>query len=441
MKKGVSFEVESLGDTVIPNTVSTASYFKFHSDSERVLYHHLLSKFQDEVDEQGSPTGFEVAGPRKDIFFQGEKCRAAILTCGGLCPGLNAVIRGVVLQLWYFYHCKQILGVRYGYNGLRHDSEEIVKLNPDWVRDIHSVGGTMLGTSRGAPPVEEMVDKLETLKVDMLFIIGGDGSMRGGHAIWQEVRRRGLKLAVIGVPKTIDNDIPYVHRSFGYETAVKEAAKVVNAAHVESRGAPYGIGLVKLMGRYSGYITANAVLASGNADFCLIPESPFELEGDNGLFASVKERLRRRRQVVIVVAEGAGQQFFRREELIKDASGNIKPGDIGAYLRDRLNAHFSDVGFPVTLKYIDPSYIIRSTPPNFSDKIYCDHLARAAVHAAMAGKGGMLVGNWHGHLTHVPMSALEGEVRQVDLQSDFWFSVLENTRQPYIIGPSVCATD
>ena len=440
MIKQTNFSIDQLGDATLPNSASKSRYVKFHSDAERILYHHLLADIEKDQESNIAPTGFEIAGPRQKIFFNPIKSHAAVLTCGGLCPGLNAVIRGVVLQLWYFYGCQHITGIRYGYNGLKLNTKDMMTLNPERVRGIHALGGTILGTSRGAPPVEEMVDQLVNMNVDQLFIIGGDGSMRGGNAIWKEVRRRQLNISVIGIPKTIDNDIPYVQRSFGFETAVKEAARVIDAAHVESLGAPCGIGLVKLMGRYSGFIAASAALASGNANFCLVPESMFELDGRGGLFELLSDRLKRRQQAVIVVAEGAGQHFFEGEDIIRDASGNKKPGDIGLLLRDKINQYLASSDLSVTLKYIDPSYIIRSTPPNFSDKLYCDHLARAAVHAAMAGKGGMLIGHWHSHLTHVPMEALENESRQLDLQSDLWFSLLESTRQPYVIGSSVCET-
>jgi 6-phosphofructokinase 1 len=307
-------------------------------------------------------------------------------------------------------------------------------LNPSLVTDIHNDGGTILGSSRGSPTVTEIVDGLQRLGIDILFTIGGDGTMRGAEAIWDELRRRGLEIAVVGVPKTIDNDVPFVRRSFGFETAVERARESIDAAEVEAKGVPYGIGLVKLMGRHAGFITATAALASGNANFVLIPEVPFSLEGEDGLFALVEGRLRERRHAVIVIAEGAGQELCTPLQGATDASGNRKLADVGVVLRERLNAHFAPGPLDVTLKYIDPSYLIRSSAPNATDQIFCDRMARNAVHAAMAGKTGMLIGYWHGQMTHLPMHALRGHQRRVTPEGDLWFSVLENTGQPGRIG-------
>ncbi len=431
--KSSRFAIESVGEPTLPSPIERSQESHYVRDDERLALNPHLSSIREAAAKKEDPEGFELAGPRARIFFNPPKARAAIVTCGGLCPGINAVIRSLVLQLWYRYNCRDILGIRYGFAGLSGDAETPFALNPDVVSEIHQAGGTMLGSSRGAPSAAEIVDALVESRIDMLFTIGGDGTMRGASAIWQEVKKRGLKIAVVSVPKTIDNDIPFVRRTFGFESAVEVAAEAVHSAHVEATGVPYGIGLVKLMGRHAGYIAANACLASGHANFCLIPEVPFKLEGPGGLLQLVEDRVDLKRHAVVVVAEGAGQDFFKKD-LGKDASGNAKLSDIGIYLKEKITAHFESKKIPMTLKYIDPSYLIRSAPANSTDQLHCSRLAQNAVHAAMAGKSGMLVGYWHGQMTHVPTSALQGVKQNINPNGDLWFNVLETTGQPTIIG-------
>jgi len=380
------------------------------------------------------PPSFEVAGPRARIFFDPAKVRVAIVTCGGLSPGINDVIRALVLQLWYRYGVRHLFGVRYGYQGLDAEQPSIEGLRPEDVGNIHEQGGTILGTSRGTPPTEELVDTLAAWRIDILFTIGGDGTMRGAHALCQEIRRRKLEIAVVGLPKTIDNDIPYVRRSFGFETAVMLASQALRSAHTEASSIRCGIGLVKLMGRHSGYIAANATLATGHTNFCLIPEVPFRLEGSDGLLGLLERRLQDRHHALIVIAEGAGQDYFRNADLGRDASGNRQLGDVGPYLKNRLVRHFAGLEMTVGLKYIDPSYLIRSAPANPSDSLFCARLAHNAVHAAMAGKTGMLIGYWHGRMTHVPFEALENRTKTIDPQGELWRNVLGTTGQPARIG-------
>jgi len=275
-----------------------------------------------------------------------------------------------------------------------------------------------------------MVDTLEDMKVDILFVIGGDGSLRGAAEIVKEIERRGLKKAVVGIPKTIDNDIMYLDKSFGFETAFAEAVKAVKCAYVEATGAVNGVGLVKLMGRDSGFIACFAALAESNVDFVLIPEVPFELEGPRGLLEALRYRLAKRGNAVIVVSEGAGQHLIQRDTSATDASGNQRYGDIGLFLKDRITTCFRERRIDLNLKYIDPSYIVRSVPANAQDNVYCSRLAQAAVHAAVAGKTGMLVGRWHGTFVHVPLGLVTQGRRKVDPKKELWHSVLETTGQP-----------
>ncbi len=406
----------------------------FVADSCRVLIDVDEEKFGRCLTTREKPPSFEVAGPRRKIYFDPTKMKAAILTAGGLCPGLNDVIRSVVLALHFRYGIRNIFGIRHGYQGLvPRFGHEMVPLNPDVVSNIHEFGGSILSSSRGLYSIEEMVDSLERLNIGALFAVGGDGTLRGAHLMAEEIKKRNLKIAVVGVPKTIDNDINLVARSFGFDTAVQTAAEVIRSAHTESLGAPNGIGLVKLMGRESGFIAANAVLAQAEANFVLIPESDFDLEGPGGLLEELEKRLARRHHAVIVVAEGAGQKFFTGDNEQFDPSGNRRLGDIGVYLADRIKAHFKDKGMEINLKYMDPSYFIRSQPATASDRIYCNFLGQQAVHAAMAGKTDLLIGQWNNVYVHVPIKAAVASRKKVGLDGVLWRSVLAATGQTNVL--------
>ena len=377
---------------------------------------------------------FEKAGPRAKLFFPPRMATAAIVTCGGLSPGLNNVIQSIFLELFHRYGIKRILGVRYGLAGFDPDKgQPPVEMTPDYVDGIQKFGGSVLGSSRGSVPAEVIVDSLEEWGVDMLFSIGGDGTLRGTHEIARVALERGLKIAVIGVPKTIDNDILYVYKTFGFETAVDEAARVLSCAHNEALGAPNGVGLVKLMGRDSGFIACFATLASMVVNFTLIPEAPFDLEGEHGLLTMLRDRLKKRGHAVIVVAEGAGLEHCAGD-MEYDESGNIKYStmskDIGVFLRDKIKDWFAEQGEKINLKYIDPSYIIRSVPANSGDALFCNDLGRAAVHAAVSGRTDMVVGLWHNVLTHVPLATVTTDKKKVGTDSMLWLAVSEATGQP-----------
>jgi 6-phosphofructokinase 1 len=379
--------------------------------------------------------GFEPGGPRGRIFFDPSKTRVGIVTCGGLCPGLNDVIRAIVLELTNRYGVQRIYGFRNGYQGfIAKHGRAVLDLTPEVVSGINEYGGTILGTSRGQQDPHEIVDCLEQLSLNVLFVIGGDGSMRGALRIAEVIAERGRKIAVIGVPKTIDNDIPYIDQSFGFQTAFGKATEAIRAAHVEARAVPNGVGLVQLMGRHSGFIACYAALANNDADYVLIPEVPFALDGDGGFLAHLRERVLRRGHAVVVVAEGTGQEYLQHEPRGADASGNPKLHDFGIYLRQRIFDYFAGTDTEVNLKYIDPSYVIRSVPANPYDSVYCIRLAHAAVHAAMAGRTEMVVGRWHGRFVHIPIALAISSRNQVDPEGDLWMSVLEATNQPPRFG-------
>jgi 6-phosphofructokinase 1 len=374
---------------------------------------------------------FELAGPRAKLFFDPAQTRAGIVTCGGLCPGLNNVIRALFLELHHTYGVAEVLGFRGGYQGLDPvRGAEPVVLTPSFVDTIHKHGGTILGTSRGPVDMAAAVDNLIRRDVNILFTIGGDGTQRGGNELFLQSKRRGHALSIVGVPKTIDNDVAFVARTFGYLTAVEEAVKVLTCAHTEARSVHNGLALVKLMGRHAGFIAAGATLANQDVNFTLIPEVPFQLDGANGFLAALKERIRKRAHAVVAVAEGAGQEFFANLSTEQDQSGNMKLKDIGLFLRDRIEAYFKVANVPIVMRYFDPSYLIRSSPANAADSVLCDLYARNAVHAAVAGKTGLVIGLLHDSFIHIPIEMLVREKKHIDTDGVWWKAVLAATGQP-----------
>lgn len=433
----IDFTIDTLGIAKIDSPLKLSHYkhdriADFASDSDKILYNHDLNADRSTPDSDGM-AAIELAGPREKIFFNPSEVKAAIVTCGGLCPGLNNVIRSIFMSLWHNYGVRDIIGIRFGYRGLiKEYGLDPIRLTPAIVKDIHHSGGTILGSSRGnGSRTVEMADTLEALGINMLFTIGGDGTQKGSLSIFEELKKRGTQCSVIGVPKTIDNDLSFVERSFGFATAVARAVDAVSGAHTEAEDAHNGIGLVKLMGRESGFIAAATALAMADVNFVLIPELPFALEGPNGLFEALKERLARRGHAVIVVAEGAGQNLIASEGT--DASGNKNLGDIGLFLKDKIAEHLKAEQIDHSIKYIDPGYIIRSTPSTAGDSIYCAQLGANAVHAAMAGKTGLLISSIHNRLVHVPTKLSVEKRNVVDLDGPLWRDVILTTGQPYVL--------
>lgn len=415
-------------------TITTLGEARYDSPSRRVvsdsarLLAHIVKDPQRPPREEVS---FELAGPRAKLFFNPKETRAGIVTCGGLCPGMNNVIRSLFLELHHFYGIKEVIGFRNGYLGLDpvRGLEPIV-LTPEFVEDIHREGGTVLGTSRGPVDTGLAVDNLVKRGVDILFTIGGDGTQRGGNDLFQEARARGHNLAVVGVPKTVDNDVAYVTRTFGYLTAIEEAAYVLQCAHNEAHSVENGIALVKLMGRHAGFIAAGATVASQEVNFTLIPELPFKLEGPGGFLTALKQRILRRKHALIIVAEGAGQDLLAADPEDRDASGNVKLRDIGPYLRQKIDNYFKAEQIPVVLRYFDPSYVIRSVCADAEDAVLCDLFARNAAHAAMAGKTGLIIGLLHDKFIHVPIEKVVQEKKRLKPDGSIWAAVLATTGQP-----------
>ncbi|TDT87830.1 ATP-dependent 6-phosphofructokinase [Pseudodesulfovibrio indicus] len=411
-----------------PNIKSPLGNVRFVDEGSPVTL-MLTSGELTELDADVLQKDFEKAGPREHIYFDPSKVKCAIVTCGGICPGINDVIRAIVMEAHHRYGIRHVLGITNGLRGFIPEyGYDVKSLTPEVVSHIHQFGGTILGSSRGLQEAEEIVDSLERLNVNILFVIGGDGAMRAAKSIVEEVSQRKRKIAVIGIPKTIDNDINFITRSFGFDTAVEKGAEVIQCAHVEATGVDMGVGLVKLMGREAGFIAAQATLAMQEVNFLLVPEVPFTLEGQGGLLEAVEKRLKERKHSLIVCAEGAGQDLVGGEPE-RDPSGNPKLGDICGLIQQSLKNHFNDKGQEINLKFIDPSYLIRSVPANASDRVYCGFLGQNAMHAAMAGKTGMVITRLKSSMVHLPLDLVAVKRRRINTNSDWWCSVMEATGQ------------
>jgi len=422
--------IEKLGPPTIDSPLIQGKRH-FTDDQERILlYSHSENLKAYENSGKQLPV-FERAGPRRKIFFDPKKLNCGIVTCGGLCPGLNDVIRTITLSLIWQYGVKQVFGFRYGYAGLSSKPPQPPSLlTPELVDEIHLKGGDILSSSRGPQDLEDAVDNLEKRSISLLFVIGGDGTLRGAHDLIKAIKKRDLKISVIGVPKTIDNDIPGTEQSFGFSTAVEAARSAIHSAHAEAKGAWNGVGLVKLMGRDSGFVAAYATLANSDVNFCFIPEVPLILEGEDGFLRALEMRLDRKHHAVIVVAEGVGGQLTDEKGVQKrDASGNIVREDIGLVLKERITKYFKERKKPLSLKYIDPSYMIRSLPADSNDSAFCLMLGQNAVHAGMSGRTNMVIGYWNQYFVHIPISLTILKRKKVDPDGHLWQTVLETTGQ------------
>jgi len=433
---GIDFEIPSpqelkdlsipaVGEATFPTNLEIDSD-AYVDDTQRILAYSNANIVNEFIRQGKALPSFEVAGPRKKLFFNPKEVTCGVVTCGGLCPGLNDVIRTIVLSLAWQYKVKKILGFRFGYQGLSSNSYlDPMELTPEVVDGIQNSGGTILGSSRGPQKEADMVDTLVNHNISILFVIGGDGTFRGARDIIEEIKKRNLKISVIAIPKTIDNDIYCSERTFGFNTAIEEARKSIYVAHEEAKAAWNGIGFVKLMGRDSGFIAAHATLANSDVNFCFIPEVPFELEGENGFLEKLKKRLERRHHAVIVISEGSGQNLIKREQQKKDLSGNVIYEDIGLFLKNKISSYLKEQKMEHTLKYIVPSYTIRSCPANADDSVFCIMLGKEAVHAAMAGKTDMFVGYWKHTFTYVPLSVAVGKRKYINTQGSLWQTIVE----------------
>ncbi len=425
----IDFTIDRLGKCTIDSPLEDR-HFEDDSIDAKVVYQNDPKFIQEYIKKFGEPAAFEKAGPREKIFHDPHWTKAAILTAGGLCPGLNDVIKGITLTLINHYRVPVVYGLRYGYQGLIPEyGYEPKILTDDSVDEIHLNGGTILGSSRGNQDVGEMVETLVRMNINVLFCIGGDGTLHGAHKICKEIKRRKLSISVVCVPKTIDNDIDFIDKTFGFETAVYATNPIITCAHNEAKGAPNGVGLIHVMGRDSGFISAFATLANSHVNYCLVPEENFTIDGDGprALYPHLKKRLEKRRHAVIIVSEGAGQELFSEHENVKDKSGNVKHNNIGLLLKDEITRLAKRDKFEMNIKYFDPSYVIRSLPANGTDAVFCLLLAQNAVHAAMTGRTNMVVGHWHDCFTHVPIHLAISRRKQIDVNGSMWQSVKSMT--------------
>lgn len=431
-----STDIPTLGEAKILSPLKTnlnagEPEKRFVSDDQKVIVDVQLDHLQNKE----KMIGFDPAGPREMIYFDPSKLKCAIVTCGGLCPGLNDIIRSIVLELHHIYRVQTVYGIKYGLQGFIPEyGHEVVDLDTESVSGIQNKGGSMLGSSRGTQDVGMITDCLERLNIGILFMVGGDGTLMASKRIAEEIDHRELKISVIAIPKTIDNDIYLVSRSFGFDTAVDVATLAIRGAHNEAVAYPNGIALIKLMGRHSGFLAATAALAQQDANFVIIPEVDFYLYGKTGFLQALENRIQRRKHAVIIVAEGAGQNLFDEQDTKYDPSGNIVLKDIGLFLKDKISQWFKAKDIPISLKYIDPSYMIRSLPANSNDSVFCGFLGREAVHAGMAGKTKLLISTWNNQYVHVPMDASAGKRKNLDPHGRLWQSVLEATGQDSYIN-------
>lgn len=360
----------------------------------------------------------------RHIWWEPSQVKAAVVTCGGLCPGLNSIIRGVTKCLWNEYGVKEILGIMNGYNGLSQpELHHPCKLTPDAVGEIHMKGGSVIKAARGGFDAELICDKLEKLGINMIFLVGGDGTQFAGNLLCIAAQKRGLSVSIIGIPKSIDNDVLYFDKTFGFETAVAAAADVIRSAWVEASSCNNGVGIVKLMGRDSGYVAMHASIASDIVDLCLIPEVKVKMED---VLAHVDATLAQKNFMVIAVAEGSGQEHVGTGQV--DATGHPVYGDIGIFLKQAVNQHIAAKGGRSF--YIDPSYIIRSGPIGPNDHIYCCRLANDAVHTAMRGYSGVCVGAIHNIICMLPSKLIAQGKRQVRIHSSSWQGCVTNCNMP-----------
>jgi len=424
-----NFSIKNLGERLIKSPLNTGN---FTQDKKRLLFNSYSDDFSSFTDKARKPLSLELAGPRDKIFFDPHQTKAAIVTCGGLCPGINDVIRSITMTLFHRYGVKDIFGVKYGLRGLNPVyGHELIKLTPEIVKDITSIGGSVLSTSRGPQDPVQIMNSLSRSNICILFCVGGGGTMRAAAQLTDVISENNLNISVVCIPKTIDNDLDLIEKSFGFDTAIEKTVEAIKGAHVEAKGAFNGIGLIKIMGRLSGHIAAHSALAQNDVNFVLIPEVPFDLEGKKGLLKALERRIKSSGHAVVLVAEGAGQNLFQKNATTPetDHSGNIRLFDIGHFLKSSIEDYFNKIDLEINLKYIEPSYLIRSVPANASDSIYCSSLGQYAVHAGMAGKTGLLVALRKDEYVHLPLSAaISG--RRIDPRGNVWLRVLETTGQP-----------
>eukprot|EP00668_Euglena_longa_P014128 GGOE01018102.1.p1 GENE.GGOE01018102.1~~GGOE01018102.1.p1 ORF type:complete len:494 (+),score=144.75 GGOE01018102.1:38-1483(+) len=356
------------------------------------------------------------AGPRREVYF-GTDTNACIVNTGGLCPGLNSVIEELVRTL-DTYNADTIYGIRYGFLGFDTTEYMPLILTPHSVLNIHQRGGTILGTCRGSFNEDLILKFLKECNIGQMYVIGGDGSHRAALRIHALCKEHQLRCVVVGIPKTIDNDILFFDKTFGFDTAVEVASKVIDCSFVEASSVKNGVGVVKVMGRDSGFVARNAALSNNVVDACLIPEVPFEIKGNGGLLPWLDGHLATKHCAVIVICEAAGQQHLPC--LGKDPTGHNIYEDTGKWLKKAIETHWQETGQEGKVFLIDPSYMLRSVPANTGDNMFCIQLAQAAVHTAYSGYSGVTVGRYHDLYGVMPIEMVVSGLRKVNPKGSLW---------------------
>jgi len=413
-------------DAKVPMAARVASgvpYIHVIDDNNEGVLVDILVPADNEV------TVYPRAGPRSSLFFRPSHVNAGIVTCGGLCPGLNSVIRDVTKSCFELYGVQSVIGFHGGFSGIF--SMPFERLTLESTQGIQNLGGTILSSARGGFDADRILNKLEDLRISQLFIVGGDGSMRGARELVVAITKRPWPVAIIGIPKTIDNDIGLIDHSFGFQTAVEETLRAVRAAKVEAACSINGVGVVQCMGRHAGYIAAQVTLASAEVDLCIIPEVPIAIDGSLDVLEHVIRVVEKKGHAVVVVAEGAGENLLGKSEEF-DASGNRRLRPIGPWIKEAIAERLTMRGLGRQVRLIDPSYMVRSVAAYSVDSILCTLLSLAAVHAAMDGYTGVCVALVNGRSVMVPLDLIvEASPRKVDVCSRTYERIVSLTSQPF----------
>ncbi|MGA7341196.1 MAG: 6-phosphofructokinase [Terracidiphilus sp.] len=471
-------------EAALENPITDKSIGTLSDDSPRVM---LDARGRAEAD-GAVDLSLPEARPRTHLRYPlqpGAMLGIGILVSGGIAPGINAVIDGIVLR-HSLYHARQcargrrhsieILGYREGFKGLLRPGVHPQRLNSAAIRGVVEIGGSYLGTSRadellpGTGPnrnakLEAAIGRLQNDGVHILYVIGGDGSMSCAHALWHYARRKGYELSVVGIPKAMDNDILWVWQSFGFLSAVEEARQAILHMHTEVSSNPR-VGIVQLFGSDSGFIASHAGYSTA-CDLVLIPEDPMTMDD---IVTHISERLTDRfgngqdiagPYALVVMAETALPADARKyiddprvglsegkrgeKEALKSFLDNGRrvrgqtPDElrtaglkiVSRVLQDRIQQELEPREYWRDFRVItnEPRHLIRSIPPSVTDVIFGERLGALAVDNAMAGYTDFMVSQWLTEFVLVPLPLVVLGRKRVPTNGIFWKSVLSKTGQ------------
>lgn len=344
--------------------------------------------------------------------------KIAVNTGGGDAPGLNAVIRGIVLAA--YQKGWEVFGIKYGYRGLL-DSKQMIRLTPEYVWDITNIGGTILGTAIKDDPFtypvkgpdgcsietdisDTIVSNFKSLGFDALIAIGGDGSLR----IADKFLKKGIP--IIGVPKTIDNDISSTDVTFGFDTAMNTATEAIDKLHTTAKSHDR-VMVVEVMGRYVGWIALHSGI-SGSADVILIPEIPFDIEKVSNKIKQLA--LMGKDYAIVVVAEGAkpvGGDISVVEE--KKPGAEARLGGIGKKVSEEIRRRTGKETRDIVLGHLQ-----RGGAPTTFDRLLSLRFGAAAVRFIEAGMFGHMAAIRSTEIIAVPIEEAIGQMKAIPLNSD-----------------------